>query len=138
MARLSRTGSVSQPHAAQSVKSLSGVGERMAERLQRLGITSVFHLLLHLPQRYEDRTRLRVIADLRIGETALFEGEVVHQEVKIGRRRSFIVYLSQGRSQIVLRFFYFRRWHQEVFAVGETVRCFGEVKYGPLGRELCI
>ena len=130
------SGPVSQPPVAQSVTSLPGVGERMAERLQRLGIKSVFHLLFHLPLRYEDRTRLRTIAELRVGESALFEGEVRHQEIKVGRRRSLIVYLSQGHSEIVLRFFYFRRWHQEVFAAGQVVRCFGEVKYGPLGREV--
>ena len=53
------------------VSLLRGVGPRVAGRLARLGIASVQDLLFHLPLRYQDRTRVARIADLRAGDEAL-------------------------------------------------------------------
>ena len=39
------------------VTALRGVGEALAEKLQKLGIVTVQDLLFLLPLRYEDRTR---------------------------------------------------------------------------------
>lgn len=41
-----------------SVTSLMGVGGKMAEKLEKLGLFTVQDLLFHLPYRYEDRTRI--------------------------------------------------------------------------------
>lgn len=46
---------------------LSGVGAAVAEKLSRLGIYNLQDLLFHLPSRYEDRTRITPISDLRPG-----------------------------------------------------------------------
>ena len=58
------------------VSSLAGVGPAVQQSLQRLGITRVQDLWFHLPLRYEDRTRITAIGDLRIGEAAQVEGVV--------------------------------------------------------------
>ena len=47
-----------------SVRSLSGVGQKRAEALACLGLCSVEDLLFHLPLRYEDRRRAAKIAAL--------------------------------------------------------------------------
>ena len=44
---------------------LSGVGAAISDKLSRLGIHNLQDLLFHLPIRYEDRTRITPIADLR-------------------------------------------------------------------------
>ncbi|VEI47755.1 ATP-dependent DNA helicase RecG [Actinobacillus equuli] len=44
---------------------LSGVGAAIAEKLSRIGINNVQDLLFHLPYRYEDRTRITPIIDVR-------------------------------------------------------------------------
>lgn len=51
-----------------SCRDLMGVGKQVAERLARLGLYSVQDLLFHLPLRYQDRTRIRSIRDLRPGD----------------------------------------------------------------------
>src|SRR5690242_21811481 len=47
------------------VASLPGMGPALAETLARLGLERVQDLWFHLPLRYEDRTRVTPIADLR-------------------------------------------------------------------------
>ena len=44
---------------------LSGVGAAIADKLGRIGVHSLQDLLFHLPLRYEDRTRITPIIDLR-------------------------------------------------------------------------
>ena len=46
-------------------------------RLEKLGIRTNRELVLHLPLRYEDETKLTARADVRPGEPALNEAEVV-------------------------------------------------------------
>ena len=43
--------------------------------LQKLGVSTVQGLLLHLPLRYIDETHISAVRDLRAGESAQVEGE---------------------------------------------------------------
>jgi ATP-dependent DNA helicase RecG len=52
-----------------AVVELPNIGQAMAQRLDRLGITTVADLLFHLPRRYEDTRVLTPVAQLRAGET---------------------------------------------------------------------
>ena len=51
------------------LQSLQGVGPRLLERLQRLGIRTLEELLFHLPLRYQDRTRVTPACRLPSGVT---------------------------------------------------------------------
>jgi ATP-dependent DNA helicase RecG len=122
--------------AAVPVTALRGVGPRNAERLEKLGIRSVQDLLFHLPIRYQDRTRIIAIAALRPGDQAVIEGTVELAEIRYGRRRSLLVRLADGSGGILLRFFHFSAAQRANMSPGTTLRCFGEVRGGPLGLEL--
>ena len=117
--------------------SLKGIGPKQAERLARLGLEHAHDLLLHLPLRFEDRTRLTPLARLRPGSSALFEGTVEGTEVAHGRRRMLLVRLEEGGARLVLRFFHFGAAQQRSFATGARVRCFGEIRALPGGLE-CV
>ena len=80
-----RPGIAAQPKSLfdRPVESLTGVGPKVAERLAKLGVRTVGDLLCLLPQRYEDRTALRPIGSLAVGEKALVEGVVELSEVAI-------------------------------------------------------
>ena len=118
------------------VQRLTGVGPKVAERLAKLGVQTIGDLLCLLPQRYEDRTALRAIGSLRIGEKALVEGIVELSDVAVRRRRSLLCRLADGTGAITLRFFYFNRSIEQALARGQRVRCYGEVRSGPTGLEM--
>src|SRR5690606_39934148 len=65
---------------AEPVASLSGVGPKLAEKLSARGLSSLQDLWLHLPLRYEDRTRITPIAGLVPGRPAQIEGRVESSE----------------------------------------------------------
>lgn len=120
----------------QPVTTLPGVGPGTQKKLSKMGIGCVLDLLLHLPLRYEDRTRIHPLGTVQPGNRVLIEAEVVHAAITYGRRRSLVVAVADGTGQLTLRFFYFHRKQQQSFARGKTVRCFGEVRVGYKGLEM--
>ena len=116
--------------------SLSGVGAAIAEKLSRIGIQNVQDLLFHLPMRYEDRTRITPISDVRPESFATIEGYVQHTEVQFGRRPILSVTLSDGTSKIMLKFFNFNAGMKNSLATGVRVKAFGEIKRGRYMAEI--
>lgn len=116
--------------------SIKGVGPKLEEKLNRLGLSSVQDILFHLPLRYQDRTRITPIAGLQPGRDAVIEGEVRAADVLYGRRRSLVCRLEDGSGLITLRFFHFSQQQKQQLASGTRLRCYGEVRRGPSGLEL--
>ncbi len=110
---------------------LVGVGQKIAEHLAKCNIHNVQDLLFHLPYRYQDRTRISAIADLKIGDQALIEGVVDSAKVHYGRRRSLNCKLRDPTGIINLRFFHFNKSQQQQLTSGIKLRCFGEVRQYP-------
>ena len=115
---------------------LSGVGAAVSAKLSRIGINNLQDLLFHLPIRYEDRTRITPIADLRPEQYATIEGIVQTSEVQFGRRPILTVSLSDGTSKVTLRFFNFNAGMKNSFQNGVRVKAFGEVKRGRFMAEI--
>jgi ATP-dependent DNA helicase RecG len=118
------------------VAELRGVGPALAEKLAKLGVTQVQDLLFVLPSRYEDRTQVSEIGALRAGSRAVVEGEIQLTEVAYRRRRQLLCRITDGTGSLTLRFFYFSGAQQANLARGTRIRCFGEVRRGPLGLEI--
>jgi len=119
-----------------AITTLHGIGTQVAEQLARLGIESVEDMLFHLPLRYEDRTQIKPLGQLSVGETVLIEGTIQATEVKIGRRRSLICTLDDDTGTIMLRFFHFYPSQREKLRRGAQLRCFGEVRQGYQSLEM--
>ena len=99
------------------IRTLKGIGPAQSQKLNRLGIHTIQDLLLHLPHRYEDRTRITPIAALNVEQGAVIEGDVVQVAVQFGRRRSLVVTLRDTSGQLTLRFFHFSKAQQNVHRV---------------------
>ena len=111
-----------------SCETLSGVGPALLKKLEKCGIASVKDLLFHLPYRYQDRTRITPIQDLRANDWAVISGCVCKTEVKYGRRRMLYVTVEDKTAVITLRFFNFNQNQVQQFKESPMIRCFGEVK----------
>ncbi|KFD22339.1 ATP-dependent DNA helicase [Tatumella ptyseos ATCC 33301] len=118
------------------LNTLTGVGASQAAKLAKLGLHTLQDLLLHLPVRYEDRTRLYRINDLLPGLFATIEGEVLSTEVSFGRRRMMVCQISDGSGIVTLRFFNFNAGMKNALAKGSHVVAYGEIKRGQRGAEI--
>jgi len=117
--------------------SLPGVGQAVAAKLAARGIVTLQDLWLHLPLRYEDRTRLTDIAQLQSGVPAQVEGRVEAVERGFRYRPMLRVALAdESRGSVVLRFFHFRNQQVAQFQVGARVRAYGTPKPGQQGWEI--
>jgi ATP-dependent DNA helicase RecG len=115
---------------------MRGVGPALAEKLSKLGVTQVQDLLFVLPSRYEDRTQVSEIGSVRHGSRVVVEGEIQLTEVAYRRRRQLLCRITDGTGSLTLRFFYFSGAQQANLARGTRIRCYGEVRRGPLGLEI--
>jgi ATP-dependent DNA helicase RecG len=125
--------------AAQIMTQLSeikGFTKALLANLSKLGIRTSQDLLLHLPLRYIDETRITSIRTLHVGESAQVEGEIVHAEVIYKPRKSLIARLEDATGQLSLRFLNFYPSQLSALKVGTHIRAFGEVRNGFFGYEI--
>jgi ATP-dependent DNA helicase RecG len=123
--------------AAASVTTLTGVGPALAATLAKLGLETLQDLWFHLPLRYEDRTRITAIRDLRAGDTAQVEGRIEAIERGFRYRPQLRVAIGDDSQQtLLLRFFHFNKSQVDQLAIGGRLRCYGEVRIGKQGVEM--
>jgi ATP-dependent DNA helicase RecG len=110
------------------VRELAGVGPERAAQLARLEIFTVGDLLLHRPNRYEDRRHFITIAALELKQPATVRGTIVAQGLKTfkkGARSVFEFVLDDGTARLHCRW-----WNlpfmEKYFRVGDEVMVFGK------------
>jgi ATP-dependent DNA helicase RecG len=115
---------------------LPGVPPAVAGKLAKLGLRSRFDLVLHLPLRYEDETRITPIEDLVDGVFAQVEGVVSAADIQYRPRRTLVVRMADDTGTLVLRFLNFYGSQLKVLAEGTRLRVAGEVRHGHFGAEM--
>ncbi len=116
---------------------LPGVGPKVAEKFAARGLLTLQDLWLHLPLRYEDRTRLTPVAALQPGIPAQVEVRVEAVDRGFRYRPMLRVAVADdSRATLVLRFFQFRAAQVAQFALGARLRAFGTPKPGQHGLEI--
>ncbi len=128
---------MSESPLKQSLTTLKGVGEKMVEKLNKLGLFNVQDLLFHLPRNYQDKTVLTNISQLYPGTEALIEGEILSQHMTQSRNSSLLVKVIDGSGQtLTCRFFHFHFRQAQQFKRGSRLRAYGEINGGPTGLEM--
>lgn len=123
--------------ARRSVSELRGVGPQAATRLAARGIVCLQDLWLHLPLRYEDRTRLTPIRELRAGAAAQVHGRIEALERSFrGRPLLQVAVGDESGASLVLRFFHFNAAQVKALRVGARILCHGEARPGQYGLEM--
>ncbi|WP_425570233.1 ATP-dependent DNA helicase RecG [Pigmentiphaga soli] len=108
----------------------------MQRKLHKLGLRSSEDLVLHLPIRYEDETRLTPIARLLPGMWAQVEGVVTRCEIGYRPRRQLLAAIADDSGELALRFLNFYPSQQKQLAVGRRIRARGEARGGFFGMEM--
>ena len=119
-----------------AITSLKGVGPSMADKLKKVGLISLQDLLFHLPNRYEDRTRVTSIRDCFPGVFTNIIGEITESQIINGKRRMLLVTVQDGSGTVNLRFFRFTAAQKNNLEIGLNIRCYGEIKRGARGFEI--
>lgn len=118
----------------------SGKSSSPRNRLAKLGLQRDIDLVLHLPLRYEDETRMLSIAEAMdragLGEPAQVEGVVTHNEVAFRPRRQLVVRIADDTGELTLRFLNFYGSQTKQMAEGVRLRVRGEIRGGFFGAEM--
>ena len=110
--------------------------EALRKKLTRIGLHREADLLVHLPLRYEDETRITPVAQAPWGEPVQVEVVVSSCEVQFRPRRQMVVRASDDSGEITLRFFSVYPTQKAALSEGSRVRAFGEVRGGFFGAEM--
>ena len=119
-----------------SILELKGVGPRLKDTLAKLGIYRFVDMLLHLPYRYQDRTRLTPIGYAQAGHEYLIEGRIENVSIQFGKRRSLKVLVRDDSGQASLRFFHFSKFQRNKLENSSFIRAYGELRF--FGRDLTM
>ncbi len=109
------------------VTQLAGVGERTANGLLALEISTVLDLLQHYPRRYLDRTRQAQIGELVPGDEATVLGTVrsSYSRKLRGRRTLTQIVIGDGTGKLTLVFFN-QQWRAKQLSEGMEVLVHGK------------
>src|SRR5262249_21165133 len=101
-----------------------------------LGVHREFDLVLHLPLRYDDETRLLPIGNAPHGQTVLVEGTVIDSAIKFRPKRQLVCTIQDASSVLIMRLLNFYQSQVRQLAAGSRVRLFGEIRQGFFGAEM--
>ena len=110
--------------------------EGLRKKLARIGLHREVNLLVHLPMRYEDETRITPVAGARWGEQVQVEVVVSSCEVQFRPRRQMVVRALDESGELTMRFFSFYPNQKAALSEGSRVRAFGEIRSGFFGAEM--
>lgn len=117
------------PQLDDSVKTLPGIGPAKEKAFARLGISTVRDLLFHIPRGYEDRSRIRLIADGRDGEMGCFLLTVgsMPRTARLPSRMTITKFRVFDESGSVEAVFFNQDFVKNIFSVGDVFRFCGKL-----------
>ena len=109
---------------------LKGVGPSRASALKDNGIETIEDLIYYFPRKYLDRTNVKQINSLDIGEQVAVIGTVINMNLMpIRRGKIFQLTLSDETGIIKCLWFNSISWISEKFEIGNRVAIFGKIEF---------
>ena len=119
-----------------SIGTLRGVGPKLQQRLEALGLFCIEDILYHFPLRYQDRTQLTTIGSLQDGVDAVVQGSIRLASIVPGRRPTLIAKIEDGTGVLTVRFFHFRRAQAQQMKPGLPIALFGQARRSGAGLDM--
>ena len=118
---------------SQPVQYLKGVGPKKAELFAKLGVRTIGDLLLHFPVRYENRTSIKTISQIKLDEVETVRA-VVRSAAAMprgrGRKRVFEVAFADDTGILRATWFHFsEKALTKRFAAGSEWIVSGKVSF---------
>ena len=96
--------------------------EIQSKKLKKLGILNSLDLLLHIPLRYVDETKVDLIKDIRPGSMCQIEAKIISIEASYRPRKNLTVYVQDVSGDLKLRFINFYPSQIKQFEEGKILR----------------
>ena len=112
------------------IQYIKGVGPQRARILSRLGIKTFKDAFYYLPYRYEDRSNIRKISDLRYGNVETISGKVVSAEVirLPGKKLKIFELIINDGSGLLKGKWFNQPFMKKNFKIGQKLLLCGAVK----------
>lgn len=121
---------------ARSVQTIKGIGPKIAEQLDRIGIRTIEDMLFHFPRRYDDYSDMKPINRLAYGEQVTLIGTVWDVHARKTRNNQVLVQatISDGTGKITANW-YNQPWLTQKLKSGLRLVLSGKVEQY-LGRKV--
>ena len=111
----------------ESIINLKGVGDAMASRMQRLGIHTIDDLLEHFPLRYEDRSQLVKINQLRHGDFMTFTATMERGDLQRVRGKSLARVWVRDETGVAVLVWFNQPYRATAWKSGAKLMVYGKV-----------
>jgi ATP-dependent DNA helicase RecG len=112
-----------------SARFIKGVGPSRLSILSRLGIETVHDLLYCFPRRYEDRSKIKKIAEIRPGNFETIKVKVLTFGDRMSKKGMNIFQLAVGDSTGVIHAIWFNQpYMKDKFKIGQELILYGRVE----------
>lgn len=108
----------------------SGIGIKSIEKLEELGLYSILDMLFYFPKRYIDRTNVKKISEIKVGENVVVTGEIMQLQEKRTPRHTIITALLEDESGAVELIWFNQVYMTKLLKKGVKATFFGSVKQG--------
>jgi len=114
-----------------SIRYVKGVGPHRMSQLAQLGIETVEDACYDAPRRYEDRTHLATIGELRPGELTTIRGKILARSLRRLRNHQTLIEISLGDATGVCHALWFNQpYLAQQLSIGEELILYGRVEPG--------
>lgn len=113
-----------------SIQWVKGVGPYKSKLLERFSVKTVRDFLYLPPRRYLDRSEIKQIKDIKVGEEVTIEGDVVLKSRRKSRKNILIIdiVVYDGTGMITGRYFN-QDWVYKQFKKGQHIFFSGKIDY---------
>lgn len=120
------------------VQYLKGVGPRLANILSKVGIKTVRDVLRHYPRRYEDRSNLPPLSQLRPGEAVTVRGHLLELDTRPSRGGMVLIraLIGDRTGQVALMWFNQPWISKKLAGYSGELLAYGVVKQANWGFEI--
>jgi ATP-dependent DNA helicase RecG len=106
------------------------IGEKRREALATVGVRTLEDLLYYVPRAYLDRSSVKPIGQLIVGEECTVVGIVQRIRLIPTKKRKILkVEIMDNSGILTLNWFHGSEWIQKTFQPGDTVSVFGKVEF---------
>ena len=112
------------------IQYLKGVGPKRGNVLKINGISNIKELLKYYPRKYLDRTNIKKISSIKIGENVVIIGSVISFGIKpLKRGKYFQIQLKDETGEISGIWFNGLSWIIDKFIIGDILAIYGKIEF---------